>query len=150
MTVVDGALSSTKTMRRLLLTLLSIPLGGCATIGPSGEVRTPPEVVLFVCPYGGAKSLIAASYFNRAARNAGLPLLVWCVANSPAFVGLMGGRMRGGATQAMRDIVEERQRSKRPSSDPKGAGLFATHHTRENDRVAQERIDSFMKRVLSP
>ena len=31
--------------------------------------------VLFLCPYGGAKSVMAASYFNRIARQHGLPYI---------------------------------------------------------------------------
>lgn len=33
----------------------------------------PKQLVLFLCPYGGAKSVIAASYFNRLAEQRGLP-----------------------------------------------------------------------------
>lgn len=38
------------------------------------------STVLFMCPYGGAKSVIAASYFNRAAAAAGLPFVAKAVA----------------------------------------------------------------------
>ena len=50
--------------RALLLLLLFV---GC-TMRPK-----PKSTVLFVCPYGGAKSVIAASYFNRIAQERGLP-----------------------------------------------------------------------------
>lgn len=30
------------------------------------------QTILFLCPHGGAKSVVAASYFNRAAADAGL------------------------------------------------------------------------------
>jgi arsenate reductase (thioredoxin) len=33
----------------------------------------PPKTVLFVCEHGAAKSVIAAAYFNRLARERGLP-----------------------------------------------------------------------------
>jgi arsenate reductase (thioredoxin) len=38
------------------------------------------ETVLFVCPHGGAKSLIAASYFNRMAAEGKLPFTAIAVA----------------------------------------------------------------------
>ncbi len=37
-------------------------------------------VVVFMCQYGGAKSVIAASYFNRAAQAEGLPFVATAVA----------------------------------------------------------------------
>lgn len=33
------------------------------------------KTILFLCPHGGAKSVIAASYFNRLAREGGLPFV---------------------------------------------------------------------------
>jgi arsenate reductase (thioredoxin) len=47
----------------------------CATADSSD-----PATVLFMCPYGGAKSVIAASYFNRIAEQEGLPYLATAVA----------------------------------------------------------------------
>src|SRR5216683_2311406 len=38
------------------------------------------ETVLFMCPHGGAKSLIAASYFNRLAAERHLPFTAVAVA----------------------------------------------------------------------
>src|SRR6266849_3397714 len=38
------------------------------------------ETVLFMCPHGGAKSLIAASYFNRMAAEKNLPFTAVAVA----------------------------------------------------------------------
>ncbi len=35
----------------------------------------PKSTVLFMCPYGGAKSVIAASYFNRVAEQEKLPFV---------------------------------------------------------------------------
>jgi len=40
----------------------------------------PKRTVLFMCPYGGAKSVIAASYFNQLAECAGLPYRATAVA----------------------------------------------------------------------
>lgn len=50
---------------------------GMATDGAADESKAK---VLFMCPYGGAKSVIAASYFNRAAEAAGLPYVAAAVA----------------------------------------------------------------------
>lgn len=47
----------------------------CAST-PSDTVRpaaTNTSTILFLCPYGGAKSVIAASYFNRLANELALP-----------------------------------------------------------------------------
>lgn len=35
----------------------------------------PPATILFLCPYGGAKSVVAASYFNEIARAQGLDFI---------------------------------------------------------------------------
>lgn len=44
----------------------------------------PKQLVLFLCPQGGAKSVIAASYFNRLAEQRGLPYTaVAAAAESP-------------------------------------------------------------------
>lgn len=50
---------------RLLTFALLLPVLACATSSP--------RTVLFLCPYGGAKSVIAASYFNRLAEERALP-----------------------------------------------------------------------------
>ena len=50
---------------RTLMLVLTLPFLACATAAP-------PRTVLFLCPHGGAKSLIAASYFNRVAGERGL------------------------------------------------------------------------------
>jgi protein-tyrosine-phosphatase len=52
-------------MKQAIL-LSALAFAGCATAPPS-------QKVLFLCPYGGAKSVIAASYFNRLAEEQGLP-----------------------------------------------------------------------------
>lgn len=55
---------------RLALLLAALVVTETSISGPSG----PPATILFLCPYGGAKSVMAASYFNRFARERGLPL----------------------------------------------------------------------------
>jgi hypothetical protein len=52
----------------------AVLLTGCAST--SRQKST----VLFMCPYGGAKSVIAASYFNRAAETHDLPFVAVAVA----------------------------------------------------------------------
>lgn len=54
-------------MHTLKLVLLALVVSGCVSASP------PKKTVLFLCPYGGAKSVIAASYFNRLAEERGLP-----------------------------------------------------------------------------
>jgi arsenate reductase len=65
-----------RTRTPLLLLLVILHAAACAT---ANRPATPPnrakETVLFVCPYGGAKSVIAASYFNRIAEAEGLPFV---------------------------------------------------------------------------
>lgn len=51
--------------RVLLLILLAV------TAGAAEKSEKP--MIVFMCPYGGAKSVIAASYFNRMAEAEGLP-----------------------------------------------------------------------------
>jgi arsenate reductase (thioredoxin) len=53
-------------MKQLLV--LFLMLSGCATQQQQSKV-------LFLCPYGGAKSVIAASYFNRLAAERDLPFV---------------------------------------------------------------------------
>ena len=52
----------------LTLVLFTMPV-----VGYAGGAETKPQTVLFLCPYGGAKSVIAASYFNRLAQEQSLP-----------------------------------------------------------------------------
>lgn len=54
----------------LLAVIANVALTGCGTIDRAATAK---ETVLFMCPYGGAKSVIAASYFNRLAEAEGLP-----------------------------------------------------------------------------
>lgn len=62
-------------MHPRLLLRLSLLLGTLVVVGASIAGRSePPNTILFLCPYGGAKSVIAASYFNRLANERGLPL----------------------------------------------------------------------------
>ncbi len=50
----------------LMIAITASGLASCRTTQPQ-------TTVLFMCPYGGAKSVIAASYFNRIATERGLP-----------------------------------------------------------------------------
>ena len=54
---------------RFALLLLTVPFIGCAT----GAADRPKSTVVFLCQYGGAKSVMAASYFNRLAEEHALP-----------------------------------------------------------------------------
>ena len=63
------------TLRKLITAILALPLGGCAAMTSHDPRAGGNTTVLFLCPYGGAKSVIAASYFNRAARDAGMQIL---------------------------------------------------------------------------
>lgn len=58
---------------KCFLTALSLPvlLAACATSAPQRRSEEK-QTVLFLCPYGGAKSVLAASYFNREAIARGL------------------------------------------------------------------------------
>ena len=59
--------------RPLLKVSLLLGVLVVAATGIAGRSE-PPNTVLFLCPYGGAKSVIAASSFNRLASERGLPL----------------------------------------------------------------------------
>jgi protein-tyrosine-phosphatase len=62
-------------MNPRLLLKLSLLLGLLVVAETSLSGRSePPSTILFLCPYGGAKSVIAASYFNRLAIQRGLPV----------------------------------------------------------------------------
>lgn len=61
-------------MNPRLLLRLSLLLGVLVIAETHISGRSePPNTILFLCPYGGAKSVIAASYFNRLANERGLP-----------------------------------------------------------------------------
>jgi arsenate reductase len=60
-------------MRWLNHVLLLLVVGACTTVSHDGRATDPKGTVLFLCPYGGAKSVIAASYFNRLADERALP-----------------------------------------------------------------------------
>lgn len=59
-------------MRATKLLLLLTVIAACASSAPPAR---PKSTVLFLCPYGGAKSVIAASYFNRLAEERKLPFV---------------------------------------------------------------------------
>jgi len=56
------------------IAVFALLLTGCAS-APQQK-----STVLFMCPYGGAKSVIAASYFNRIAEEHDLPFVAVAVA----------------------------------------------------------------------
>jgi arsenate reductase len=60
-------------MRWLNLLLLLPVVGACSNSASDGSRAASKGTVLFLCPYGGAKSVIAASYFNRVAEERALP-----------------------------------------------------------------------------
>jgi len=63
----------------LLLALAA--LTACRTADtPKINMTSEPSTVLFMCPYGGAKSVIATTYFNQLAERAGLPYRAAAVA----------------------------------------------------------------------
>lgn len=70
-------------MKRYALLLLLL-LAGCASI-PAEK-----ETVLFLCPYGGAKSVIAASYFNRLAEEQKLPYVAVAAAAEEPYAAVPG------------------------------------------------------------
>lgn len=51
---------------------------------------TADSTVVFMCPHGGAKSVIAASYFNRAAEREGLPYAAVAVAADTPYESVPG------------------------------------------------------------
>jgi arsenate reductase (thioredoxin) len=53
-----------------LLTCLAIPLVNCQRAPQAAESI---QTVVFVCPYGSAKSVVAARFFNRMATERALP-----------------------------------------------------------------------------
>lgn len=53
-----------------LLAGLAFPLGGCQR---SAQATGKPQTIVFVCPFGSAKSVVAARFFNRMASERGLP-----------------------------------------------------------------------------
>lgn len=63
-------------MNPRLLVQLSLLLGVLiiAETSAAGRSPEPANTILFLCPHGGAKSVIAASYFNQLAKERGLPL----------------------------------------------------------------------------
>ncbi len=53
-----------------LLACLAVPLVSCQSLRRS---TSKPQTIVFVCPYGSAKSVVAARFFNRMATQQGLP-----------------------------------------------------------------------------
>lgn len=59
--------------RDVALLLLTMPVVGACATAADRPGTTARSTILFLCPHGGAKSLIAASYFNRLAEEHALP-----------------------------------------------------------------------------
>ena len=69
-------------VRDVILLMLSLPIvAACATAAATDRTGSiAKSKVVFLCPYGGAKSVIAASYFNRLADQRALPYVGIAVA----------------------------------------------------------------------
>ena len=52
-----------------LLVCAAVALANCRSLQPEQT----PQTIVFVCPYGSAKSVVAARFFNRMAADQGLP-----------------------------------------------------------------------------
>jgi arsenate reductase len=48
----------------------AVPLAGCQR---ASQAASEPQTIVFVCPFGSAKSVVAARFFNRMATERGLP-----------------------------------------------------------------------------
>lgn len=74
---------------RFLSSVLLLPIfGACATSPAGGSRTTEKPTILFLCAYGGAKSVIAASYFNRIAEQTGLDYVAVAAAAEEAYPGV--------------------------------------------------------------
>lgn len=62
--------------------VFAIAFAACATHSSKDPM---PSKVLFMCPFGGAKSVIAASYFNRAASEQHLPYVAVAAAAAEPY-----------------------------------------------------------------
>jgi arsenate reductase len=70
-------------LRRVLL-LLGLSVAGSATIANARPVQDPkPPTVLFMCPHGAAKSVLASAYFQHAASERGLNVRVISAGTDP-------------------------------------------------------------------
>ncbi len=73
-------------MNRLLLCFLAASvICACATT-QTAQRTVAKQTVLFLCPYGGAKSLIATSYFNRLVQQQGLPYVGVAAATDEPYI----------------------------------------------------------------
>ena len=54
------------------MTLGMLTARSSAAEGPAANAKTPPRLVVFVCEHGSAKSLVAASFFDRLAKERGV------------------------------------------------------------------------------
>ncbi len=66
------------------LLLLGLSVAGPAAIASARPQQDPrPPTVLFMCPHGAAKSVLASAYFQRAARERGLNVRVISAGTDP-------------------------------------------------------------------
>ncbi len=69
-----------------LRTTLTAAAVACLSVaGPSGAqiLATKPPSILFLCPHGAAKSVLASAYFQRAAKERGLNVRVDSAGTEP-------------------------------------------------------------------
>ena len=70
--------------RSWTLMLLGLAVAGSATVAIARPLQDPkPPTVLFMCPHGAAKSVLASAYFQRAARERGLNVRVISAGTEP-------------------------------------------------------------------
>ena len=80
------------TRRRLIglaVTIVGLALGGAHVAAqdpppqPATRANSPPPTILFMCPHGAAKSVLASAYFRQAAKARGLDVRVESAGTEP-------------------------------------------------------------------
>lgn len=77
-----------------LVALLALLLVAACAL-PSSQAVSPPAQILFVCEHGNVKSLMAASYFNRSAREQRLPFIAIARGTAPNATSVPPGIVNG-------------------------------------------------------
>jgi protein-tyrosine-phosphatase len=68
----------------VLMTLgASLAASGVAALSQAPSTPSKPATVLFMCPHGAAKSVLASAYFQRAAKERGLNVVVTSAGTEP-------------------------------------------------------------------
>jgi len=80
-----GGFDENQTLRRLLLTIAMVSVLMTASLSASAPAEEAKRTVVFMCPYGGAKSVIAMSYFNQLAERDSLPYVAAAVAGETPY-----------------------------------------------------------------